>query len=55
MYTCGDIVELLPLSQSTVSKHLRELKRVGLTQGNIEGPNIYYHINHKTLIKAKMK
>jgi DNA-binding transcriptional ArsR family regulator len=50
---CGDIVELLPLSQSTVSQHLKELKRVGLIKGEIEGPKVCYCINDQTLLKAK--
>ena len=50
---CGDIVELLPLSQSTVSQHLKELKRVGLIQGDIEGPKVCYCISNKMLQKAK--
>ena len=41
----GSIVDLLPLSQSTVSQHLKELKRVGLIKGEIEGPKICYCIN----------
>jgi len=48
----GSIVDLLPLSQSTVSQHLKELKRVGLVQGEIEGPKICYCINPKVLQKA---
>ena len=50
---CGDIVEQLPLSQSTVSQHLKELKRVGLIQGDIDGPKVCYCVNNKTLVKAK--
>ena len=50
---CGDIVELLPLSQSTVSQHLKELKRVGLIKGEIEGPKVCYCVNDQTLQKAK--
>ena len=42
---CGDIVEELPLSQSTVSQHLKELKNVGLIQGTIEGTSVCYCIN----------
>jgi ArsR family transcriptional regulator, arsenate/arsenite/antimonite-responsive transcriptional repressor len=42
---CGDIVNELPLSQPTVSQHLRELKDAGLIQGNIEGNAICYCIN----------
>ena len=50
---CVDIVELLPLSQSTVSQHLKELKRVGLIKGEIEGPKVCYCVNNETLQKAK--
>jgi len=42
---CGEIVEELPLSQSTVSQHLKELKNVGLIKGTIEGPSTCYCIN----------
>jgi ArsR family transcriptional regulator len=42
---CGDIVSELPLSQSTVSQHLKELKSAGLIQGDIEGSRICYCIN----------
>ena len=49
----GSIVDLLPLSQSTVSQHLKELKRVGLIKGEIEGPKICYCINRGVLENAK--
>jgi ArsR family transcriptional regulator, arsenate/arsenite/antimonite-responsive transcriptional repressor len=52
---CGDIVDELPLSQSTVSQHLKELKRVGLIDGEIEGPRTCYCINSKKLEIAKEK
>ncbi|MFD2247938.1 ArsR/SmtB family transcription factor [Pontibacter ruber] len=42
---CGDIVEELPLSQSTVSQHLKELKDAGLIKGDIEGKKVCYCIN----------
>jgi DNA-binding transcriptional ArsR family regulator len=42
---CGDIVEELPLSQSTVSQHLKELKEAGLIKGNISGKKICYCID----------
>lgn len=48
----GSIVDLLPLSQSTVSQHLKELKRVDLIKGEIEGPKVCYCINPKVLEKA---
>ena len=34
---CGDIVNELPLSQPTISQHLKELKMAGIIKGNIEG------------------
>ena len=46
---CGDIVDELPLAQSTVSQHLGELKRVGLVKGTIDGPRICYCLDHKAL------
>jgi DNA-binding transcriptional ArsR family regulator len=49
---CGDIVEELPLSQSTVSQHLKELKNVGLIKGNIDGPSVCYCIDEKNWAKA---
>jgi len=43
----GEIVNELPLSQPTISRHLKELKEVGLIQGAIEGTSINYCINGK--------
>ena len=45
--SCGGIVDELPLAQSTVSQHLKELKKVGLIHGTIEGNSICYCINLK--------
>ena len=42
---CGEIVEVLPLAQSTVSQHLKELKNMGLIQGTLSGPKSCYCIN----------
>ena len=50
---CGDIQVVLPLAQSTVSKHLSELKRVKLINGKIKGSNVYYSLNLKTWQKVK--
>jgi DNA-binding transcriptional ArsR family regulator len=50
---CGEIVDELPLSQSTVSQHLKELKSVGLVKGNIEGPSICYCIDEKNWNKVR--
>jgi len=50
---CGEIVQLLPLAQSTVSQHLKELKRVGLITGDINGPKICYCLNENVIVKAR--
>src|ERR1044072_7204785 len=50
---CGDIVEELPLSQSTVYQHLKELKIAGLIRGDIDGPSVCYCIDEKAWNKAK--
>ena len=50
---CGEIVDLLPISQSTVSQHLKELKRVKLIEGEVEGPKICYCVNGEVIQKAK--
>jgi predicted transcriptional regulator len=44
---CGDLVEELGLAQATTSQHLKELKNIGLIQGNIEGVNTCYCIEPK--------
>jgi DNA-binding transcriptional ArsR family regulator len=50
---CGDIVDQLPLSQSTVSQHLSELKKAGLIKGDIDGPSVCYCVDEKTWERAK--
>lgn len=42
---CGEIVEVLPLAQSTVSQHLKELLQAGLIQGTVDGVKSCYCIN----------
>lgn len=42
---CGEIVEVLPLAQSTVSQHLKELLQAGLIQGSVDGVKSCYCIN----------
>lgn len=49
---CGEIVEVLPLAQSTVSQHLKELKEAGLVTGEVEGVKSCYCIDWDTLGKA---
>ena len=48
---CGELVEVLPLAQSTVSQHLKELKNAGLIDGTIDGPRSCYCINWKAFEK----
>jgi ArsR family transcriptional regulator len=48
---CGRIVEGLPLAQSTVSQHLKELKKAGLIDGTVDGPRSCYCINWKAFEK----
>jgi ArsR family transcriptional regulator, arsenate/arsenite/antimonite-responsive transcriptional repressor len=50
---CGEIVEVLPLAQSTVSQHLKELKNAGLIDGETDGPRSCYCINWKAFEKFK--
>ncbi|WP_020534539.1 ArsR/SmtB family transcription factor [Lewinella cohaerens] len=50
----GDLVEVLPIAQSTVSQHLKELKNAGLIQGEIDAPKIKYCINQENWRKAKL-
>src|SRR6478752_7060512 len=51
---CGDIVDELPLSQSTVSQHLKELKAAGLIKGEIEGAKVCYCIDVKAWKAAQV-
>jgi len=50
---CGEIVEIIPLSQSTVSQHLKHLKKAGLVKGEIEGPRTCYCVDHDVLNRLK--
>jgi ArsR family transcriptional regulator len=50
---CGEIVNLLPLAQSTVSQHLKQLKEAGLIRGEIEGPRICYCADKDRLAELK--
>ena len=50
---CGDIVDELPLAQSTVSQHLKVLKEAGLIRGEIDGPRVGYCIEPRTLRRLK--
>lgn len=49
----GDLVDVFPIAQSTISQHLKELKNAGLIQGEVKAPKIRYCINQKNWTKAK--
>jgi ArsR family transcriptional regulator len=51
--TCGDIVEQLPLAQSTVSQHLKVLKDAGFIVGEVDPPRVCYCLNPRTLEELK--
>lgn len=50
---CGDIVDKLPLAQSTVSQHLKVLKDAGLVLGTIDGPRTCYCLDREALAEFK--
>jgi DNA-binding transcriptional ArsR family regulator len=52
---CGDIVDELPLSQSTVSQHLKALKEAGLIKGDIDGASVCYCIDNKAWKAAQQQ
>ncbi len=50
---CGEIVDELPLSQSTISQHLKALKEAGLIKGNVDGPKVCYCLDLEACDNAK--
>jgi ArsR family transcriptional regulator len=50
---CGEIVDELPLAQSTVSQHLKVLKDAGLVRGDIDGPRVCYCIEPRALRRLR--
>ncbi|MBN2744300.1 MAG: winged helix-turn-helix transcriptional regulator [Marinilabiliaceae bacterium] len=50
----GDMAEELPIARSTLSEHLKELKKAGLIQGEINPPYIKYCINRDKWEEAKL-
>ncbi len=49
----GDLSEVLPIAKSTLSQHLKELKKAGLIQGEIESPKIKYCLNQENWQEAQ--
>lgn len=50
---CGEIVEELPLAQSTVSQHLKKLKEAGLIRGEVDGPRVCYCVDEGSIALLK--
>lgn len=50
---CGEIVDELPLAQSTVSQHLKQLKNAGLIRGEVDGPRVCYCIEPAAITRFK--
>jgi DNA-binding transcriptional ArsR family regulator len=44
---CGDLVDIIGLSQPTISQHLKEMKSIGLIKGNIDGTKVCYCIDRQ--------
>lgn len=49
----GEIVEELPLAQSTISQHLKQLKSAGLIRGEVDGPRICYCVDPNVVAQLK--
>ena len=52
---CGDLVEELGLAQATISQHLKELKRIGIIKGCVEGASVSYCIDEKVWQQVKQE
>lgn len=50
---CGEIVDELPLAQSTVSQHLKQLKEAGLIRGEIDGPRVCYCVEPTAIAQLR--
>lgn len=51
---CGEIVEELPLAQSTVSQHLKQLKMAGMIRGEVDGPRVCYCVDEGAIELLKL-
>ncbi len=50
---CGDLVEVLPLAQATVSQHLKALKSAGLVKGEVDGPRVCYCLDAEAVASLR--
>ena len=46
---CGELVDIFPFAQSTISQHLKLLKEAGIVCGQIEGPKTYFCVDKQAL------
>jgi len=46
---CGDITDELPLAQSTISQHLKALKKSGIIKGEVDGVRVCYCLNEEVV------
>ena len=53
MCVCGEIVDEMPLAQSTVSQHLKILKEAGLIRGDVDGPRTCYCLDPRALRRLR--
>ncbi|MHC1703087.1 MAG: ArsR/SmtB family transcription factor [Tenuifilaceae bacterium] len=53
--TCisGDITSEIPLSRTTVSQHLQELKKAGIIDGEVDGVKVCYCLNPAKLLEIR--
>ncbi len=49
----GDITNEIPLSRTTVSQHLKELKKIGLIQGTVEGLTVNYCLKPEAISQLR--
>ena len=50
---CGEVVEIMPLAQATVSQHLKVLKEAGLIRGRINGKNSCYCLDPRGIAELR--
>ncbi len=50
---CGELVDEIGLAQPTISQHLKELKKIGILKGSIEGTSVCYCIDQSVLGEIK--
>ncbi|MCI0394234.1 MAG: metalloregulator ArsR/SmtB family transcription factor [Chloroflexi bacterium] len=51
----GDIVEYLPIAQSTVSQHLKVLREAGWIEGTVEGTAVNYCLDEDNITWLRQK